>query len=329
MRCLFFVALIVFGCGSSTKASDQAPFELKGVAMTIPYRILVGEPLSVADQQQISLQLDGLFLLINDHFNKWNPDSEISQLNRAVANEPVELSKPLFTLLEQTDRLVHFTEGRFDPAVETLNALWRDRVDRGELPDSEQLKSLSLAAHWKQLQLVNQSLIKNFSATQIDLGGIAKGYMIDLFAERLNSLGISNFLIEWGGELRASGVHPEGRAWQVGITNPETPQNELKVIELTNQSIATSGSYYQTWMLDDQRVTHIWDPSVGLPLSVDALPFVSVTVLAPTCTEADAIATALMLFKNEKEAILWIQEHLDEKQFQVWLIASKEKSDES
>jgi thiamine biosynthesis lipoprotein len=122
------------------------------------------------------------------------------------------------------------------------------------------------------------TLTKSSDTTRIDLSAIAKGYAIDQLAEQLEAAGANDYLIEFGGELRAGA----GGTWTVGIEQPDGPGALRRTIELRGQSIATSGTY--------RLGEHIIDPRTGQPSSAEV---VSVSVIASTAAEADALATAL------------------------------------
>ena len=262
--------------------------------MTIPYCIQVESTDKAVEEVILST-----FSEIHAIYNNWNPASEISQLNQLPAYQKVALSPQLASFLSFVDQMVIQTEGRFDPTVEPLQLLWKHSLQLGQLPSPQDLEKLSPAIGWEKVHLENDLFWKEHPLTAIDLGGIAKGYAVDLLAERLAQLGLRNIYIEWGGEVRTIGPHPEGRPWKVGIQG-------LSTIDLTNTAIATSGSYMQHWTLDNISYTHIIDPRTQKPLHDS--PITSVSVLAPTCAEADAYATALMLFPTKEEALSWAQE---------------------
>ncbi len=173
-------------------------------------------------------------------------------------------------------QLTAFTEGRFDPAF-------------GEAFHLEE------NCFWKE---------KN--ETKLDLGGVAKGYGVDLILERLQENGFHNIYVEWGGEIRVAGRHPANRPWKIAILGGEE-------MELNDEAIATSGSYQQNWIIDGVLYTHITDPKTQKPLTNP--PITSASVRTPTCMEADAIATALMLIPSIKKAEDWAAQ----KELAVWL----------
>lgn len=170
----------------------------------------------------------------------------------------------------------------------------------------EKLEEVKASVGWHFVHCVDRCFWKDSSLTALDFGGIAKGYAVDLLVEKLRAAGYQNFYVEWGGEIRTSGQHPSGRPWKVGIQG-------LSAIDLSNAAIATSGSYIQNWTVGSSSYTHIIDPNRKEPLQNSTIT--SVSVIASSCREADAIATALMLFPSKEEAQKWAQE----KNYQVFI----------
>jgi FAD:protein FMN transferase len=245
------------------------------------------------------------FMEVHRIYNNWNPESEISQLNRLPAKQKVALSLELASFLAQVDRIVAQTEGRFDPTVDPLQRLWKGCLQAGRLPSQEEQEHYAQAIGWNKIHLENGFFWKEHPLTAIDLGGIAKGYAVDLLCERLVHAGYPNVYVEWGGEIRTCGSRSQKEPWRVAIYRPPS-LTPFPPIELKNSSIATSGSYVQNWEIEQVCYTHIIDPRTQYPLH-DA-PISSATVIAPTCTEADALATALMLFPSKEEAHFWAEE---------------------
>ncbi|MCC5831765.1 MAG: FAD:protein FMN transferase [Chlamydiales bacterium] len=252
--------------------------------MTMAYTVKIGDPdpdLSLAESIILST-----FSEINALYNNWNPHSEISKLNRLPAGVKYPLSPQLAAFLRQIDRIVSLTEQRFDPTVAPV----KESLLKGEI------QSETAAVGWDKIHLEGDLFWKEYDQTALDLGGAAKGYAVDLILEQLQEAGFRNLFVEWGGEIRAAGSHPEGRPWKVAILGGET-------LELHEEAIATSGSYLQNWTVGEAQYTHIIDPKTKLPLSDPSIT--SASVVTRTCFEADALATALMLFSSQQEAYEW------------------------
>ncbi len=195
--------------------------------MTIDYRILIGDLLSEQQKQQIQQIIQHTFQEIDTIYNKWNPSSELSRLNALPANTPFALSPSLNQFLERIDRFVTLSGGRFDPTIEPLQHLWKEKLTDGQVPSEQEIAHLIPCIGWHTLHFQNGECFKEDGRTQLDLGGVAKGLCVDLIIERLAKAGHQQLYVEWGGEIRTKGTHPSGRPWQVYISrlaNPDPAQ---------------------------------------------------------------------------------------------------------
>lgn len=269
----------------------KEPCHFKGIAMTMPYHIQIGALLSDQEKKVVEQTIHDIFEKAHQTYNKFNTTSELSKLNQAKAKIPYTLSQPLYHLFLQTEKLWYLTEKKFDPTVETIK------------------QGASHHVGFQYVTLSPYQLEKKFDDLAFDLGGIAKGATIDHLIEALKDLGFSNAIVEWGGDFRAMGMHPTGRFWKVTIQNPFHPHQRAMEIELKNQAIATSGDYLQYWENEDGTIAfHIIDPATKRPRLQHKGSIASASILANTCLEADALATALMLFDSEDQATAWLQE---------------------
>jgi FAD:protein FMN transferase len=290
-RSLLLLLLLV-ACSHSPSARLT---RLTGVEMTMAFQILIGAPLSSAEQQQVREVVVTTFDEIDQIFNDWNPESEISYLNRLSAHTPVKISPQMAHFLERCGEIVQKTEGRFDPTIRPLQKLWRSRLDKQTLPSNEEINTLLEAVGWDKIHLEGETFSKDHPLTALDLGGIAKGYCVDLLFERIEALGYQDLYVCWGGESRAGGEHPDKRPWQVAIRSPNGGE-PLDVLAISGRGVATSGDYFQYWIDEEGKAyTHVCDPTTGWALTIEPGSIASATVLAQTCLEADAIATAIML----------------------------------
>jgi thiamine biosynthesis lipoprotein len=307
-RFILFLMLLLVACNSRDKHNVSG---FAGIAMTIPYRILIGKDLTFFEKKRIQSIIDDAFHHIDQTYNYWNPYSEISRLNQLKGLKKQKISAEMMSFLERTSQIVQLTEGRFDPTVRPLYQLWKTNMDKGYTPTSNEIEALLPAIGWKHIHYSEGFFWKDHDATSLDLGGIAKGYCVDLIAERLRSAGYENFYIEWGGEIFAGGKHPDDRPWRIYISKNGNPDVEeaLAIVDLNDAAIATSGNYYQNWVVKTEaktiKYTHIINPKTGYPLESDHRSITSASVEAPNCMLADALATALMM---PSENLDWIEE---------------------
>ncbi len=224
----------------------------------------------------------------------YNPASVLSQIN----SNSTDIADTTVALLLRTSKRIHQTTGgAFDPTVAPLIRLWRTQDNNAPLPDNSQIDSVMQFVGLDKVRIdSNNRIHKDDNRIQIDFSAIAKGHGCDEVARMLARNGVENYLVEIGGEIVAHGRNPHGKPWIVSVDAPieenvEVTHASSKIYELHNQAMATSGNYRNYKVVDGQKVTHIIDPKTGHSAQSNLL---SVTVIAPTCIEADAYATALM-----------------------------------
>lgn len=271
--------------------------------MHIDYHVQVGDPLTAPQAEKIKKIITKTFEEIDTTFNDWNPSAEISQASKLQAFEKKRLSPSLLALLEKVDTFYIQSGKKFDITIAPLLILYREAFKRGELPSEEKIRAAEKCVGWEKVHIEEGYLWKEESSTSFDLGGIAKGLAVDMLTEKLQEAGFSSTYVEWGGEVRTRGRHPSGRPWRVAIEN--SPQ----VIELENEAIATSGDSYQYWKVGEREYFHIIDPQSKKPLEKKVGGISTTSVVAPTCLEADVLATILMLFEDAPQAEEWITTH--------------------
>ena len=273
-------------------------------ANTAPYRRMEGKIFgtyyhityqSSSDYDQEILDRLGQ---VDSSLSAFNPQSTVSRINR---NETDEVDEMLREVMELSFTIYKATDGAFDPTVAPLVNAWGFGFKSGNLPDSTQVDSLLALVSLSHVHLNGNKLIKDNPLTILDFSAIAKGYGVDRAAQVLRNHNIKNFMVEIGGEIIAEGVNEKGEAWRIGINKPDddsTSTNmELQdVIELTGKAIATSGNYRNFYIKDGRKIAHTINPKTGYPAQQDIL---SSTVIASTCAEADAFATAFMVLGTE------------------------------
>jgi thiamine biosynthesis lipoprotein len=218
--------------------------------------------------------------------SQWAPGSELSRFNRAAPGSwhtlPPEFAHVLGAALDVAAR----SGGAFDPAMGELADLW------GFGPSGPRSSVPPAAATDVRTVEFDPLLFRarRSAGAALDFSGIAKGYAVDAVAECLAGLGLEDFLVEIGGELRGHGIKPDGQPWWVDVEQaPGAPVAPIRVA-LHGLSIATSGDYRRHFEADGRRYAHTLDPRTGAPLDNQVA---SVTVLHAECMRADAWATAL------------------------------------
>jgi FAD:protein FMN transferase len=228
---------------------------------------------------------------LEQQFSLYRADSAICALNRTGIL--VSPDADMVALLEASLLFSDLTDGVFDPTVQPLWQLYADHFS-SERPESEgpspQKLAEALAKVGRNGLLVNEdrvALVKRGAA--ITLNGIAQGYATDRVVERLRGAGLSTTLVNMG-EIRAIGARPEGTPWRVGLADPNRPGAITGTVDLVDRAVATSaGAGFRFDRLG--RFTHLFDPATGRSPSL----YSTVSVIAPTATEADALSTAFSL----------------------------------
>jgi len=225
-------------------------------------------------------------------------DSEISRLNAAGTNH-VAISPLTRELLHATQRYYRASLGAFDPTVAPLVQLWG--FNGGHRPEQEPpLPSILRAREaigFDALQVMDSEAWFNVPGRSLDLGGIAKGFAVDICYHDLTRDHHHPFLLNLGGNIRCYGRPEHGRSWRVGVRNPFNREQTVGVLELkSGMATATSGNYERFVELNGKRYAHIINPNSGYPVQGMA----GVTVLSPTATDADAFSTTFFVVGIKK-----------------------------
>jgi len=248
----------------------------------------------------LSTSYDSIIEVINTSMSTYQRDSDISKIN--LGDTTISIDAHFRKVFNASKRIYKETEGIFDPTIGVLVNAW-DFGPEGKIVklDSLKIDSLLVAVGLDKVVLQNDKIIKQHSNTFIDFNSLAKGYAVDVFSEFLAAKGFENYLVEIGGEIRGKGINIlKEKPWKIGVEDPNFDQTQSysKVISLTNEAMATSGSY-RKFKLDENgnRYAHIINAKTGYPHQSNLL---SVSVLTATCMEADAYATALMSMGLER-----------------------------
>ncbi|MEE0990169.1 MAG: FAD:protein FMN transferase, partial [Paludibacteraceae bacterium] len=244
---------------------------------------------------------------VNNSLSTFNKNSVISKINN---NEEVVLDTLFTNMFAKSMEISELTGGAFDITVAPLVNAWGFGFDPSsdkKWLSAEEIDSIKQFVGYKKVWIEDSVVVKADPRVRLDASAIAKGYGCDLVAEYLRAKGCQNFMVDIGGELVVAGVNPNGRKWRVGVSKPEntTDANVVEVLEVTDCAVATSGNYRQFYQTEDGMVGHTIDPRTGRP-AVNNI--VSATIIAPTCMEADALATAAMVISDSTVIKSWCRE---------------------
>ena len=245
-----------------------------------------------------------LFTAVEDTCSRFKADSELTRLNQQIEKE-VKVSDPLFHILKDALRFYEETNGVFNPGI--LSAIENSGYSKSiEMIKGQELAAISKAAtvltKMKPYQLDEESQTVILH-TRIDLGGIAKGWVIDQAADVLPSFGFG--FINVGGDIRIFGSLP--RPLNIGIEDPHDPSKMLSSIQVSEGAVATSTSMKRRWKVEGESKHHLIDATTGEP---SASTIISSTVTAPTAVEADVLAKVVLLLGEERgKALLSVKKN--------------------
>jgi thiamine biosynthesis lipoprotein len=293
----FFAVVCLAFCACNTRLPIT---QITGEGIGTYYKITISEKNNITKSQ-----IDSIILELNNTASIFNPNSLVSKINR---NETDTLNAILKEILEVALQVCEETEGAFDFTVGALVNLWGFGKDSNREACQREIEKALETVGYKKIRIEGNKIIKENADTQLNFNAIAKGYCVDLIATFLHSKGFKNFLIDIGGELCVRGKRAPNQKWRIGIQKPtENKENNFvaeEIMELQNISLATSGNYRNYIEENGKRIGHTINPHTGHPESNDLL---SATVLASTCTLADAYATAFMVMGAEKSKIFLTQ----------------------
>ncbi len=299
MREMLFAWMVfaVVSCTGSPPDIDQQKelHTVTGETMGTTYTVKVVSADGTFDHARARLAIEQRLEQINSRMSHYLADSEVATFNRSFTTEPYPLASETVGVIAKANEISRVSSGAFDVTVGPLVDAWGfgPREPPATLPGSEALDEVRAFVGYELLVVDREAstVRKQRKEVTVDLSAIAKGHAVDAVAAILADFGLTDYLVEIGGELRASGNGQQDRPWRVAIERPDSGQVSMtRIIELRDQSIATSGEYRNYYERDGVRVSHTIDPRTGRPVSHELL---AVSVLADHCILADARATAL------------------------------------
>jgi FAD:protein FMN transferase len=291
-------AALAAGCGQP----DRSAVQFGGPTMGSTYMVkIVGPRLPAATEAAARHAVEAALWGVDDRMSAYRDDSELSQFNRHRDPAPFALSADTFAVFALAQQVSAATGGAFDITVAPIVDAWGFGPGRAErVVNDAEVATLESRVGWRLLSLDerNVTVAKARADVRADLSGVAKGYAVDCAALALDALGIGDYMVEAGGEIRTRGYNAEGRPWQIAIERPDAvPQRAHRIVPLSGLAMATSGDYRIYFERDGARYCHEIDPTTGRPIHHG---LASVTVVAAQCGYADAIATALIVLGPDK-----------------------------
>lgn len=320
MTRLFLVALAFFLAACK---SDPITLQFSGETMGTTYNITAVDKTAALSADALQAAITAELATVNAQMSNWDPTSEISRFNATTSYDPVAISPELAKVIAAANEIHHKSEGLFDVTLGPLIEIWGfgARDQDSPIPADEAIATAMAQVGQGKILTLSQdplTLRKSLPQTSVYLAAIAKGYGVDQVAAVLAEAGLSDYMVEIGGDLVTAGQNPKGNSWRIGIERPDAASQSIEeIVDVSGLGMATSGDYRNYFEHDGIRYSHIIDGTTGRPITHGTA---SVTVLAPDAMMADGWATALLALGQERGlkvaeteglAVLFIARRLD------------------
>lgn len=292
------LVLLQFSC----QKVPPDPVTFTGETMGTRYSVQIAVYPQTVALELLHSTTDNILDEVNQAMSTYIEDSELSVINHLNTTEPIPISAVLFDVISSAITVSRRTDGAFDITIGALVDLWGfgPTIQQHRPPEADDIATALNNSGYSLLTLTATppSLRKQYPGMYLDLSGIAKGYAVDRVAAFLDEQGITDYLVEIGGEIRARGRNQNGEPWRIGIEKPLVDRREVaKRIHLADMAMATSGDYRNFFEYEGRRYSHTLDPRTGWPVAHD---LASVTVIDNSAMMADALATALLVMGPEE-----------------------------
>lgn len=288
---LLTLILLIYPILSGCDAQSGSPVSKSGFYFNTVITVTIYEEID----EEI---LDECFALASEYENLFSatiPESDISRINSANG-APVTVCDETITLLEEGIAYGELSQGLFDVTIGTLSNLWDistkaliEDTDASMIPSESDIQSAVETVDYRNIKIEGNKVTLLDPNASIDLGGIAKGYIADQMKTFLNEKGITSGFINLGGNFLALGPKENGDAYTVGIQKPfDEDGSAIAVIEITDETVVSSGIYERYFSVDDTLYHHILDTSTGYPYQNNLL---EVTIITTKSVDGDALST--------------------------------------
>lgn len=259
------------------------------------YRVTYNHP------HDLSEGIRFIYDVFYESLNPFDPQSTISKVNN---NEEIALDEIFIEAFTRSIELAEKTKGVFDPTCSPLINLWGFGFEKSKEPSDSLINEIKEYVGYDKIVFKDGFVVKKDSRIQLNFSAIGDGFSCDIIASYLDSKGVSDYMVDIGGEIVTKGKNKAGIDWSVGIIKPpkclgaDKPTEFETIIRMKGRmALATSGNYNNYRMRNGKRYGHAINPATGCPVDNRIL---SATVIAPDCITADAYATAIMAVESEK-----------------------------
>ncbi|WP_281298488.1 FAD:protein FMN transferase [Flavobacterium limnophilum] len=230
---------------------------------------------------------------IENLISDWKPTSQVSQVNQNAEIRPVKVDREVFELTQRAIRFSEITNGGFDISFAAMDRIWKFDGSMTEMPSAEAIKKSVEKVGYKNIILdsINSTIFLKLKGMKIGFGALGEGYATDKCRKMMLTKGIQAGIINGSGDMSTWGKQPNGKPWNIGITNPFNTEKLITIVPINNGAVTTSGSYEKFVVFDGKRYSHIINPATGYP----ATGLCSVTVFGPNAETANGLSTSMMV----------------------------------
>ncbi|MGC4011488.1 MAG: FAD:protein FMN transferase [Pseudomonas sp.] len=295
-RASLLIVLVLAALGGCGKSVEHFGGPTMGSSYTVQFVPTGKSP----DAAKLKAEVDAILVGLDEQFSTYRDDSVVSRFNALPAGACMAVPADMLTLWRYGEQLSQQSSGAFDLTVEPLMNLWgfgpQSRSEK--VPDTSALERERARVGHRHLRLNGEQLCKDVDA-QLDFDSIVAGYAVDRVSARLAELGLTDYLVEITGELKAVGHKPDGKPWRIALEVPsgERERQVERSVALDGIGLSTSGDYRNYFEEGGQRYSHTFDPRTGAPVR-HALA--SVTVAEAQALRADGLSTLLMVLGPEE-----------------------------
>ncbi len=301
MRKYIFIisALLLFSCKEQPKKTNYSGIT-QGSYFSITYYDESG--------RTFESEFDSIFVAVGNSVSLWDENSIIRKVNR---NEDVVVDKVFRDNFEWAKKASEFSDGAFDATIGPLVAAWGFHYKKEMEMTPAMVDSIRQLVDFKKIEIIDNKIVKAKPNMTLDFNAVAQGYTADLIGTFLEEKGVTNYLVDVGGEIMARGGKPNGENWIIGIEKPsenyDSERNVQLKITLKDKGIVTSGNYRKYIEKDGVRYSHSIDPKTGYPVPQNLL---SATVIADNAAWADCLASICMIVGKDK-ALQMLEDNAD------------------
>lgn len=295
-RTVLWLPLALAACQTRSRV-----IELTGATMGTTYKIVAVDHSNSVTETQAQGAVDQAFARVNTLMSNWDSTSEVSRLNASNATAPITVSAELAEVLNAAQDVNAASDGQFDVTLGPLIDLWGFGVNgttNAAPSDADIARVAAVTGQNNVLTIRGNQVTKSNSDATVYLSAIGKGFGVDAAGKALADLGLTDYMVEVGGDIVTAGNNAAGLPWQIGVETPLAASAALqKVVGLSDMGLATSGDYRNYFEQDGERFSHILDAQTGRPVTHRTT---SATVLAENAMMADAWATAMLVLGKER-----------------------------